>query len=270
MTPLIKFGPVHLKREDQHPTGSAKDRAIPYQVAKLIRLRYQSAVISSSGNAAISAIYHCQKKHLPLKIFLSPQTNPSKLKLILSQNPDTTITPSPNSQAFKYAKLHHSYLLRQSTDPAALKGYSRITPEIMRQLPSTTSIFVPVGSGTTLLGISQKLPTNIMLFAVQPAVHAPIAGIFQPQYTKENNTITDALSVKLIPLKSKVIDAIVKHHGSGIVVNNQQVIAAQQELTDNQIDTSPEGALCLAGYHQAKLKFNVGSFPVILLTGTKR
>ena len=126
MTPLIKFGPVYLKREDLNPTGSAKDRALPLQIKKLIKTGYRQAVISSSGNAAISALYYCRQEDIPLKIFLSPKTDPSKLKTILSQNKDTVLSLSPNSLAFKYAKTHQAYLLRQSTDPNAQIGYSAI------------------------------------------------------------------------------------------------------------------------------------------------
>ncbi|MFA6518538.1 MAG: PLP-dependent lyase/thiolase [Candidatus Shapirobacteria bacterium] len=260
MTPLIKFENIYFKREDQNPTGSAKDRSLPLQLKNLLAKNYQSAVISSSGNAAISAIFYCRKLNIPLKVFLSPQTDPYKLKLILSQHQDVTLTPSPNSLAFKYAKTNHSYLLRQSTDPVAQIGYSTIATEIVSKLPLVSSIFIPVGSGTTLLGVSKNLPQNVKIFAVEPA----------SRYGQESETITDALSVKLTPLKSEVAEAIKKHHGSNIIVRNQAVLDNLKKLHQHQINTSPEGALALTGYYQAKTKFEVGDYPVILLTGINR
>lgn len=266
MTPLDKIADIYLKREDQNITGSAKDRSLALQVKHLKDFGYLSAVISSTGNAAISAQYFCVKYGINLTIFVSPHTDKSKLKLIAKY----IISHRPISDAFKYAKANHSYLLRQSTDPIALRGYSQIAKEIIKQLPTVSSIFIPVGSGTTLLGISQILPNSIPIFAVQPASHCPITSTFDHDFISENYTITDALGVKLLPAKSKVIKAINDHSGFGIVIQNKQVIQNQNYLLSNNIITSAEGALTLAGYNKIKSQTSVGLFPVIILTGAKR
>lgn len=257
MTPLIKIGQIYFKREDQNITGSAKDRAISLQVETLIKQNYKEAVISSTGNAAISAQYFCNKYNIPLKIFVSPKTNPKKLKLIKNY----TISLKPISDAFKYAKSNNAYLLRQSTDPTSIFGYGNLGKEILEQLPQTTSIFVPCGSGTTALGIASESKN---VFIVQPASHCPLASIYDKNFTPETGTITDALGAKLLPLKRHIIKEI-KY---GVVVQNQDVINAQKFLIENNIITSPEGALALAGYY--KMKEFSGNYPVILLTGAKR
>jgi threonine dehydratase len=250
MTPLENFGPVYLKREDKNLTGSAKDRSLDLQTQQNIK----KAVISSSGNAAISAQYFCKLKNIDLTVFVSPKTNPHKLKLINNY----TTSNKPVSDAFKFAKNTGAYFLRQSTDPIALLGYQQIGKELVLQCPKITSLFVPVGSGTTLLGISQTLPKSVKIFAVQPASYCPIASHFDKNFTPETTTVTDALSAKLLPLKSKVISACF----SGIVVQDLEV--------KNIIDTSPEGNLAYAGYLKAIKNHPVGDYPVILLTGAKR
>ena len=255
MTPLEKFGEVYLKREDMNLTGSAKDRAIKLQVENLLKLGFTQAVISSSGNAAISAQYFCNLKNIKLTIFVAPQTDPSKLKLLKN----FILSPQPNSDAFKFAKDNHAYNLRQSTDPVARLCYQLIATEILEQYPQVSSIFIPVGSGATLLGISEKLPPVVKIFAVQPASHCPIAGNFDHNFIPETDTATDALSVKMLPLKQSVISTCY----SGVVVQNADVLA--QNLT-----TSAEGNLAYAGYLKAKNNFPIGDFPIILLTGAKR
>lgn len=266
MTPLVKIGNVYFKREDQNITGSAKDRSLALQVKHLKNEDYLSAVISSTGNAAISAQYYCRKYGINLTIFVSPHTDKSKLKLMANY----IVSDRPISDAFKYAKENKSYLLRQSTDPIALRGYGTIATEIIKQLPQVSSIFIPVGSGTTCLGIASKIPLSVQIFAVQPASHCPIASVFDQNFTPEDVSTTDALGVKLIPLKNKVIEAIKQHSGQGIVVQNQEVISAQNFLSSNNIITSSEGALALAGLNKISTQNNVGQFPVIILTGTKR
>lgn len=254
MTPLIKFDNIFLKREDANPTGSAKDRAISFQIDNLIAQQYSSAVISSTGNAAISAQYYCRQKNIPLTIFVSPHTNPNKLSLLKNY----TVSNKPVSDAFKFSQNHRSYNLRQSTDPIALLGYQQIALELLEQLPQVTSIFIPVGSGTTLLGISQKLPVFVKIFAVQPASYCPVASHFDKNYSPESTSKTDSLSAKLLPLKNKVIAACF----GGVVIQNNDI--------KDTFDTSPEGNLAYAGYLKAKNIYDVGPFPVILLTGAKR
>ena len=265
MTPLIKIDNLYFKREDLNPTGSAKDRAIPFQIQNLIKNNYNSAVISSTGNAAISASFYCEQAKIPLTIFVSPKINPHKLSLIKGH---IIKSLRPISDAIKFSKANHSYLLRQSTDPSSQIGYSQIAKEILEQLPQITSLFIPIGSGTTLLGISKILPIGVKIFAVQPASNPTICSVFNRSFTPENDTITDALSVKYLPLKNEIIKSIKNHGGSGIIVSNQ---AAKNSLNFvEQFNASPESALSLAGYYQAQKDYQIGDYPVILLTGTKR
>ncbi len=265
MTPLIKIDNLYFKREDLNPTGSAKDRALPFQIENLINRGYQSAVISSTGNAAISASFYCQQANIPLTIFVSPKINPSKLSLITGK---VIKSPRPISQAIKFSKANHSYLLRQSTDLVAQIGYGEIAKELLTQLPQISSIFIPVGSGTSLLGISKILPKNVKVFAVQPASNPTICSVFSQNYTPETETITDSLSVKYLPLKNEIVKNIQIHGGSGIIVTNKQVINSLEFI--KQFNASSESALTLAGFYEAKKLYKIGDFPVILLTGTKR
>ncbi|MBU1130137.1 PLP-dependent lyase/thiolase [Patescibacteria group bacterium] len=270
MTPLIKIDNFYLKREDLNITGSAKDRAILAQIQNLKKKGFKKAVISSTGNAAISAIHFCEKNNLSLTIFLSSKINQNKLKLIKKSSANIIITSKPISLAFKYAKQNTAYFLRQSTDPTALIGYKKIGREIISQLPQTTSLFVPVGSGATLFGISKSLPQSIKLFAIQPASHAPIASIFDKNFYKETKTSTNSLSAKFLPLKTQLINAIKKTRGSGLVIQEKELKQAQQILKKHQIFTSAEGSLTLAGLLKAKNKYQPEHYPVILLTGKKR
>lgn len=263
MTPLTKFDNLYFKREDQNPTGSAKDRALPFQIQNLIKSGFSSAVISSTGNAAISASFYCQQANIPLTVFVSPKINPNKLSLIKGNiiKSDKAI-----SDAIKFSKANHAYLLRQSTDPTAQIGYSQIAKEVIEQLPQVTSVFIPVGSGTTLLGIAKSLPDNVKIFAVQPASNPTICSVFTRSFTPEPTTLTDALSVKYLPLKNEIISQIKKHSSTGLVVTNQEIIDFQK--ITNQFSVSAESALALAAYYQ--VKDQAGDYPVILFTGTQR
>lgn len=265
MTPLTKIDNIYFKREDLSETGSAKDRALPLQIQNLIKNGFQSAVISSTGNAAISASYYCQQANISLTVFVSPNINPNKLSQIKGHIVESL---QPISDAIKFAKANLSYLLRQSTDINAQIGYGEIAKEILSELPQITSIFIPVGSGTTLLGISKILPNTVKIFAAQPASNPTICSSFNTHFTLETETITDALSVKYLPLKKEIIKTIEKHGGTGIIVNNTDAINCLNFV--KQFSSSPESALTLAAFYQAQKNYKVGDYPVILLTGTQR
>ncbi|HPT65968.1 MAG TPA: PLP-dependent lyase/thiolase [Candidatus Woesebacteria bacterium] len=248
-TPLIKLEDVYFKREDLNETGSAKDRAIIFQIENLKKQGFNSAVISSTGNAAISACHFCFLNKINLTVFLSPKVNKNKLNLI--KNCQIVFSNKAISDAIKFAKKNNAYLLRQSTDPSALIGYQ----EIGKELTKATSIFVPVGSGTTLLGISQAVNPSVKMFAIKP----------------ENTLLTDALTVKYQPLKNRVASTVKNSEGSELIIQNKEILEAQKILESNNIKTSPEGALAFAGFKKAKnQKLDIGSYPVVIFTGCQR
>lgn len=270
-TPLIKIENFYLKREDLNDTGSAKDRSLLLQVQYLKSQGFHHAVISSTGNAAISASHFCQINQIKLTVFLSPNINPKKLELIKNHPCEIIFSPKPISDAIKFSKNQPAYLLRQSTDPQALIGYQEIGRELIDQIPQVTSIFIPVGSGTTLLGISQSIPSSVKIFAIQPATNCPLSKIFDQDYQPESQVITDAITVKFLPLKSKIIETIKRTQGTGLVVQNSDILSAQKYLKSHQINTSLEGAMALSGLQKAqKLNIDIGDYPVILLTGCQR
>lgn len=270
-TPLIKLENVYLKREDLNITGSAKDRAVISQIENLKKQGFTQAVISSTGNAAISASYFCQLNQISLTVFLSPKVNPKKLELIKKNNCQIIFSDKAISDAIKFSKKNNVYLLRQSTDPSALIGYQPIGKELTTQLPKITSIFIPVGSGTTLLGVSKSLNPSVKIYAIQPASNCPLSKHFDKNFKTETENITDAISVKYLPLKSQIISTIKNSGGTGLVVQNKEILETQKELELNNIKTSLEGAMTLAGFKKAsKNNLNIGNYPVIILTGCQR
>jgi len=266
MTPLNCFNNIYFKREDLSVTGSAKDRAIPHQIETLVSQGFTSAVISSTGNAAISAQYFCSQKNISLTVFVSPKTPTSKL----SQIKNYQTTPKPISDSIKYAKANNCYLLRQSTDQSALDGYGVLGKEILGQLPNVSSIFFPVGSGATLVGVASVLPKNIKIFAVQSAYNCPITKSFDPNVAPEITNQTDALSAKFVPLKPQVHQLLKDSDGTGLVITNQEIISAQSELESFGVSCSYEGGLTLAGLLKAKQNYDIGPKPLVVITGTKR
>lgn len=270
-TPLLKIEDIYFKCEYKNPTGSVKDRGLAYQVSKLSENKIKFAVISSSGNAGISAASYCRQAKVKLTVFISPRINRAKFKILKGFQAKIIMTLKPISSAIKYAKELKAYNLRPSTDFHAVTGFSTITYEISEDLPEADAIFIPVSSGTTLVGIERgiiKLGKSIALHAVQTGAVHPIGEIYDKNYIQQDHSIADAIVARVIPRRLQILQAIRASHGSGWVVTDDQIVRAHNWLKEHDVICSYEGAVSLAGYWKARDKGLNYRYPVCLLTGS--
>lgn len=270
-TPLVKIDNIYFKCEFKNPTGSHKDRAFAFQISKLKEQGIENAVISSSGNAAISAFNYCKLAGIELNIFISPNINKNKLKILEDLNCNIFQTPKPVSAAFKFSKTNNAYNLRQSTDPNALAGYQNIASEIIKEGIVPDVVFVPVSSGTTLVGIAtgfEKLRFKVALHAVQTDVIHPIAGVFDKNFSQTSQkSLAGAIVARFTPREDEVIEKIRKSNGCGWVITNNEMELGRKWLLSHNLDCSYEGAAVLAALWKAKKQGYKFRNPVCLLTG---
>ncbi|OGG02487.1 hypothetical protein A2W14_01665 [Candidatus Gottesmanbacteria bacterium RBG_16_37_8] len=268
-TGLKRYDGIYFKCEFENPTGSVKDRGICFQVAKLSENGQKKAVISSSGNAAISAASYCNLQGITLKVYVSPKINPHKLAKIASLSL-VSKTNKPLSQAFRYSLQYKAANLRQSTDPHGWVGYSTISFELKEELPLIDALFLPVSSGTTLLGIFNgfaELNNLPAIHAVQSAFLNPLSSQFDKKFIPEKNNLCDAIVAKYLPLEKKIIDIIKKTKGFSWTVENSQIRKKGEQLKKYNLNVSNEGAACLAAVYKAAACGYVYKNPVCLLTG---
>ncbi len=269
-TTLKKIDDIYFKCEYENPTGSVKDRGLAYQISSLFSKGIKEAVISSSGNAAISAAKYCQMANIILTVFVSPKINKSKLDELEKLAIKIIQSSRPISDAFKYSKEKNIYNLRPSRDPVGHIGYSTIAYELDQEVGKVDAIFFPVSSGTTLVGVAQgykKLGYIPKLFVVQTTAVHPIASQFDSDFKKTLTSLANSLAAKYSPREKEIAKIIKKSHGGGWVISDEEMIAARNWLLGHNIDCSYEGAATLAALWKAHKKGSVFRNPVCLLTG---
>lgn len=270
-TPLIKIDSIYFKCEFKNPTGSHKDRAFAYQISQLSKKGIKKAVISSSGNSAISAARYCQIAGIDLHIFVSGKINRKKLKVLQDLGSKIITTLRPVSEAFKFSKVNNAYNLRQSTDPNAPVGYQDIATEIIKEGIVLDGVFIPVSSGTAATGISmgfEKLNYTVAIHAVQTETVNPISSVFDNNFKKSSDiSLADAIVARYTPREEEVIAIIKKTHGSGWVISNSQIKVALSWLQSHDLNCSYEGALTLAALWKAQKSGFSFKSPVCILTG---
>jgi len=291
-----------FKREDLNPTGSHKDRSTAFLISAYIQQGLKNFVISSSGNAAISASRYCKQGGVSLTVFLSPSTPKEKINLIESV---ATIKYSdrPMSDAIKFARTTGAKLLRNSTDEYALEGTVSLGIELFKDISSYTrklidgdslssqfSIFVPASSGTLAQGIYEGIKrvmsdetTDASLNEVQsniknfPALHIvqttkinTLVAPFDKDFEKAGNSIAQAIVDRVGHRKTAITDAINDSHGSGWVVSDKEILEANKMLESEGIQCSYEGAMSLAGLIKAKKNGWKIENAVCIITGARR
>lgn len=254
---------LRLKREDLTMLGSHKLRSMIYRFSLA---RYSQShkkdhfVLSSSGNAAISAAY-CATLYpkATLLIFISPKTTLAKKQLLsqISQGyPNIIIikTLHPIRFASYFQQKENFISLRPSQDPWAWQGFSSLGYEIFDQEPLTQNIVSFVTSGASLWGIikaGQNTNNNIKYWAVS-----------SPDYEKN-------LGLKKVP--QKIVDFFsTSRKGQIVEVKKKEILKSQTILKNNHQNVSWESA---ASFHVASTiankEKNAKGITVCILTGTK-
>lgn len=271
-TPVTQIEDISFKREDLNPTGSLKDRGLAYQISKAYGEGEKKLVISSSGNAAISAAAYCRLAGISLSVFASDRTNLGKLGVMREMGLKINFTKRPVSDAVKFAREYGFKNLRPSLDPVGIEGYKTIAFELFRELGKIDDIFIPVSSATCLIGISE----GFKILGFLPRFHAcqstkinTIAAEFDKDFVGTRFSLASALVAKVTAKKDQTIDIVNKSKGWGWVIGDIGVQEATRWLEKKGIETSAEGALALAAVRKAQRKgFYLGK-TVCLLTGRR-
>lgn len=290
---------LYLKREDHNPTGSHKDRMTAFMMSAHLAFDKTTSekpetqkqfVVSSSGNAAISAIRFAQIAKAKLYIFISPKTPQEKIERLTkaanqldiaednvqiitkedSENlkPKVFFTDRAVSDSIKFAKKYNLTLLRGSTDKYATQGFRTIAQELVENGTLFTDMFIPSSSGTTVLGIyegylkqnEQKIkldPTTIPLIiprfhVIQTETVHPISEEFDKSFTPQKESIAQAITDKVSHRKTEIVKVIKETNGFGWIVSDKEIKAAQEILSKYNVICSNEGAMTIAGIIKAK------------------
>lgn len=303
-TPLEKFkinlneletNHIFIKREDLNPTKSFKDRSLSYQLSRYYQLGKRDFAISSSGNAAVSAITYCKKFPANLHVFVSNKLETRKLKRLLQVceiktnksaqiSPDREAVLSKNnivlhfskrakSNAFKFSSTDRIVLLNASKDDLAIEGYKTISYEIQNKHPEIDAIFIPCSSGTSTVGIfrgfkneKSKLP---QFHIAQTEKTHPIAKEFDNNFSKKNSSLATAITDRVAHRKEKVISILKQSKGSGWVISDDDLLYARKLFSFVASDISPTYDSLLSFAALIKAKSNGYEFknPLLIFSG---
>lgn len=270
---------LYFKREDLHPLGSHKGRSIPVMIDSKYKEGARSFAISSSGNAALAAIRHIQSRNrngdnLTLRVLVGHNINPKKKQMLLDEVKDSNITieesQRPLQALFNLLKGESVVSLRQSNDPSALDGYTELARELA-QTPDLDAVFVATSSGTAAQAIGEyfiKENKHAEIHIVQTTSTAPFARTWNDEEENEEPSLADAIVDKIAHRKDPLLKAVSATGGKGWIASNKLIEQAMTLMSKAGIETTPNGALGLAGLIKALSKGKVFRGAVVcIVTG---
>lgn len=292
---------VLVKREDKNPNQSFKDRSLCYQIAYYVQQGRKDFVISSSGNAARSAIAYCTLHDVNLTVFVSEKIDDYKFRKLQDSNDKIQVIKSkrPKSDAIKFARENSAVNLRGSVDSNAIIGFKTIAYELLEQESDIDAIFICCSSGTSTVGIhkgfneagKKSFFEKFIPFEKCPPLHIvqtskihPIAKVLNDEVESTKTCLANAVSDRVAHRKDMVVDVVMDTGGYGWTVGDEELREAkllvqswnfEPTATTATTATKPKGIdiegynayVGVAGYLKAVKEGYKFKKPLILITG---
>ncbi len=280
VTPVIKADKIaeniYLKSENFQLTGSFKLRGAYYKISTLTPEEAAKGVIAcSAGNHAQGVALSATRKGIKSVICMPAGAPISKVEATKGYGGEVVLVPGVYDDAAKKAEelmQEEGYtFVHPFNDEKVIAGQGTIGLEIIQQLPDVEVVYVPIGGGGLISGVSyaiKALKPDCKVIGVQ-ALGAP--SMYESRKKGEViqlekvATIADGIAVKkpgdlTFEMCQKYVDEIV-------TVSEEEIATAILTLMEKQ-KTVAEGAgataLAAAMFDKANLK---GKKSVCIVSG---
>ena len=248
---------IFLKREDLQPVFSFKNRGAYNKIVNLTPKQKDAGVIAASaGNHAQGVAVSCKKLKINCLIVMPITTPEIKVKavkrhgakvLLHGDNYDAAV-----KEAKKIAKNNNFAFVHPFDDKYTIAGQGTIGKEILESDQEYDVIFVPVGGGGLLAGVSAWISQKgkkVKLIGVEVEDSACLAEAVKANKRvrlKEVGLFADGVAVEQVGKNN--FEVIKECVDEVITVSVDEVCAAVKDIfEDTRVLSEPAGALALAG-----------------------
>ena len=275
MTPLVGIRPgVMLKMEQVSPTGSFKDRGAALLLALALGAGETSVVCDSSGNAGRSVAAYAARAGLGAEIFVPAGTAETKTAVAREHGARVVVVDGDRESAALTAQRRvlsgGGWYASHVHQAAFVHAVKTAAFEIFEQLGgrSPGSVVVPAGNGSLVqgmwLGFSVLAATRGSPMPAIVAVQSDRFAVLAGSPPTGESTVAAGIAIARPSRAGQVRAAVVASGGCVIAVNDEQIVAAADDLAANGVRVEPTGATGWAGLT------SLGSPPepvVVVLTG---
>ena len=188
-TPLIKIENVYAKLETVNPSGSIKDRValeIIDAAEREGKLREGFTIVeATSGNTGISLAMLAAIKGYKMIVVMPENMSEERQQMMRAFGAELVITSKSGSlkeaieKAEEIAKRPKTFIARQFSNPNNIKAQEKTAEETLREIGPVDAVVAGVGTGGTLMGISNVMKgvnPKLEVIAVEPEEAAVMFG----------------------------------------------------------------------------------------------
>jgi cysteine synthase A len=188
-TPLVRIKNVYAKLESVNPSGSIKDRValeIIEAAERAGELKSGYTIVeASSGNTGISLSMVAAAKGYRMIVVMPENMSDERKQIMRASGADLVLTSRSGSlqeaieRAEEIAHKPRHFIARQFSNPNNIKAQEKTGEEIVRDIGPVDAIVAGVGTGGTLMGVSnvmKKVNPDVKVIAVEPEEAAVMFG----------------------------------------------------------------------------------------------
>jgi threonine dehydratase len=258
-----KFGAdVYLKREDLQVVRSYKIRGAYNLIQSLTEdQRKQGIVCASAGNHAQGVAFSCKLLNIQGVIYMpaiTPKQKINQVKMFGGGNVEIVLIGDTfdecQAHALEFTKANNRVFIPPFDHLKIIEGQGTVAKEIFEELPSVDYLFIPVGGGGLIAGMSHYFKTyspSTKIIGVEP-VGAPSmkeaikAG--KPVVLDKIQRFVDGASVKKV---GELTFDLSKDMADMLLVPEGKVSSAILQLyNEDAIVAEPAGVLSIAALDQ--------------------
>ena len=171
-----KIDSIYAKLEYYNYSGSIKDRIIKHILDNNNFSKGDTLVEATSGNTGISLSALGSLYGYKTVVFIPKQASKERINLMKLYGSKVIITENFKEAidgAYNYAKQNNAHLIDQFNNKLNIEAHYKTTgPEIYSSIPNIGAFISGIGTGGTLMGISNYLKDqdeNILSIALEPS-----------------------------------------------------------------------------------------------------
>jgi cysteine synthase A len=188
-TPIVKIGSVYAKFEGANPSGSIKDR-VALEIIEAAEREGElkpgyRIVEASSGNTGIALSMVAAVKGYHMIVVMPENMSEERKMIVRALGAELVLTSSSGSlkeaieRAEEIAKEPKTFIARQFSNPNNIKAQEKTGREILDEIGPVDAIVAGVGTGGTLIGVSnimREANPKVKVIAVEPEEAAVMFG----------------------------------------------------------------------------------------------
>ncbi len=248
---------IYLKREDQQPVHSFKLRGAYNKLNSLTEEQCIHGVIAASaGNHAQGLALAANKLGIKATIVMPKTTPDIKVDNVRRFGGEVRLVGNSFNEAqtasVEYAQAENKTLIHPFDDVEVIAGQGTVAKELLQQLPNADVVFIPVGGGGLLAGMSvylKQLSPNTKVIGVEAEDSACLKAALaagKPVDLEQVGLFADGVAVKRIG--EHTFDLIKHYCDEVITVTTDEICASIKDIFEQtRVIAEPAGALSLAG-----------------------